>query len=174
MGDIKIKNTKIPEEASKELLEKTLIDNGKLTIPVDVVKIAEMIGIKVMILPLEKGTDGLLVKKENEPFVAVVDSASNPHRARFTLAHEIGHYIKDYQDFPIDESAGLVEKRDELSSAGVDSKEIWANQFAASLLMPAAAVKSLWASNKTIERMASLMNVSIASLGHRLDYLGLH
>lgn len=163
-----------PYRSAHEVLTKTLVHDDAISIPIDVKKIADLLGIEVQRLPLEKGTDGLLIKdKAYGNFKAVIDSAASPHRARFTLAHEIGHYVKEYQDFPAEEVAGIVQKRDDMSSTGKDANEVWANQFAAYLLMPSGIVKQLWADNMPIEKMAQLFDVSIASLGHRLENLGL-
>lgn len=169
-----IYETDNPSKAAHELLNKTLVDNGKIVLPIDVVRIANMLDIEVQRLPLEKGTDGLLVKDEAYgKFKAVIDSNASIHRARFTLAHEIGHYIKDYQHFPAEEVAGIVQRRDDMSSFGTDQDEVWANKFAAYLLMPSSIVKQMWADNTPVEKMAEAFNVSIASLGHRLENLGL-
>lgn len=175
MTKICVDQVDAPEIAATELLLKTLIDDDdRIAIPIDVEAVAKSLGIEILCLPLENGTDGLLVKDlPNKPFKAVVNSESSIRRRRFTLAHEIGHYVKKYQQFPSNETAGLVEKRNELSSAGVDPEEIWANQFAAALLMPAPIVMRYWASGMRIEEMADKLNVSIAALGHRLDNLKL-
>lgn len=171
---IVIFETNNPSKSAHELLTKTLVHDNKITIPIDVYKIAELLNIEVQHLPLEEGTDGILVKDQAfGNFKAVIDSSASPHRARFTLAHEIGHYVKEYQDFPAEEIAGIVQKRDDMSSTGIDSNEIWANQFAAYLLMPSGIVKRLWADNVPVEEMARMFDVSIASLGHRLENLRL-
>ena len=168
-----INETNSSSDAAHEVLVKTIAENNQVYLPIDVVRIADLLGMEVKRLPLEPGTDGILVKDEKyKPFKAVVDSNANPRRARFTLAHEIGHYVKDYQNFPDDKVAGIVQKRNEMSSAGVDPDEIWANGFAASLLMPPGIVKKLWAENVPYEDMAKMFGVSLASLGHRLDNLG--
>lgn len=171
---IVITETSDPSKSAHELLTKTLVHDNKINIPIDVYKIAELLNIEVQRLPLEEGTDGLLVKdKAYSNFKAVIDSSANPHRARFTLAHEIGHYVKEYQNFPPEKVVGIVQKRDDMSSTGKDENEIWANKFAAYLLMPSGIVKQLWADNTSVEYMARLLDVSIASLGHRLENLGL-
>lgn len=169
-----VQETNAPEIAARELLEKTLVNDGKIFIPIDVETVASMIGLDVMLLPLEDGTDGLLVKDEpSKPFKAVIDSNSNRHRRRFTLAHEIGHFVKKYQFFPENETAGEVERRSEMSSYGTDPEEIWANKFAAALLMPSGVMRRLWADNASVEEISDRLDVSIASIGHRLENLGL-
>lgn len=167
-----VHNTSDPAVASDELLRKTLVKDDMITLPVDVEDIARQLNIEVRRLPLDVGTDGLLVKdEEGDGFKAVVDAYAHTHRARFTLAHEIGHYIKDYQF--ADGLVGVVERRDNMSSTGRDPNEVWANRFAAALLMPAGVVASLWAEGLSEEEIADIFNVSQDSFGHRLDGLGL-
>lgn len=163
-----------PAVSANNLLAKTLVHDGMISLPVDVERIANHLGIEVQRIPLDSGTDGLLVKdSKDEGFKAVVDANANPHRARFTLAHEIGHYIRDFQNFPENEVMGIVQKRDEMSSRGTDPDEVWANRFAAALLMPASVLADLWGKNFSREEIADIFNVSETSLGHRLHSLGL-
>jgi Zn-dependent peptidase ImmA (M78 family) len=62
-----------------------------------------------------------------------VNSAQPPTRRRFSIAHEIGHYLHGHEDY--DESKVLVEERRGSLSA-YDRQEQEANEFAAELLMP--------------------------------------
>ena len=167
-----VNETTSPTKAADELLRKTLAPDGMITLPVDVEDVARQLGIKVKRLPLDPGTDGLLVKDEGEEnFTAVVDAYAGTHRARFTLAHEIAHYVRSYQNAT--EVTGIVEKRDNMSSTSTDENEVWANTFAAALLMPAGVVASLWKDGRPVEDIGGLFNVSLSSLNHRLEYLGL-
>ncbi|WKZ28527.1 MAG: ImmA/IrrE family metallo-endopeptidase [Patescibacteria group bacterium] len=70
--------------------------------------------------------------KGNTP-VIVINSAHPKERGRFTLAHEIGHYLLHAQK-AVTINTLHFRKRD--SSLSLDLEEIEANQFAAELLMP--------------------------------------
>lgn len=165
---------KTPEQAAMEVLEKTVMNGNRLLVPVDVKTVASALHLEYQPLPLEPNVDGLLVKdKPNVPFKAVVNVNENVRRQRFTLAHEIGHYIHQYQDHPDDRPTGKTEYRDELSSTGKDSNEIWANQFAAALLMPRFVMLNLWGRGKSVREIADLLSVSTRSVVIRLDNLGL-
>jgi Zn-dependent peptidase ImmA (M78 family) len=172
---IRIRNLSAPAASATETLLSTIADvNGCVTLPIDVEVIIEKMGIKVEQLDLDSSTSGLLVKdKANEPFKAVSNISNHPHRRRFTFAHELGHYIHSYQNLPDDQVAGKVEKRDELSSLGRDPEEIWANQFAASLLMPASIVRSYWADGRSFSWMILMFDVSSEAMSNRLSTLGL-
>ena len=163
-----------PERAATDLLKKTVVRDGMITVPIDVDWIAQKLGLQVQRMRLSPGTDGLLVKNEPyEPFKAVLDASAGEHRSRFTLAHEIGHFIHRYQEHPDGEIAGIVERRDLVSSAGTDPEEIWANGFAAQLLMPARIVAKLWGDGERLEDMAELFNVSKLAMELRVSRLGL-
>ena len=52
-------------------------------------------------------------------------------------------------------------------------KEIQANMFAASLLMPEDEVRSEWNRLRSVDELARIFNVSEAAMGIRIDQLGL-
>lgn len=163
-----------PEDAAIELLKKTIGKDGKVTLPINIEEITRHLGIEYKRVFLDEGVDGFLVKdKPNVPFKAVVNAASHIHRARFTIAHEIGHYIHKYQNLPDDEVAGKTEYRNELSSKGTDDEEKWANSFAAALLMPSNIVSEFWAKGLSVDEIACLFDVSQKALKNRLNNLGL-
>lgn len=173
-SDITIVEKTHPAMSATETLRKTIATNGLVPLPVDVKAVARMLGIETEELMLDPGIDGLLVKNEaGSPFKAVVSTETHEHRKRFTYAHEIGHFVHKYQHYPKDKQAGLVEKRDELSSKGIDPEEIWANRFAAALLMPAAIVRRLWGEGMSPDRLADVFDVSHRAMNLRIATLGL-
>lgn len=162
------------EQAAIDVLMDTVVHDGMISLPVDVEFIAHKLGLVVQRMRLSNGTDGLLVKDiPYEPFKAVVDADASARRSRFTLAHEIGHYVKLYQDWPDGDVTGVAERRDALSSKGLDEGEIWANDFAAALLMPARLVIRMWGDGCSVETMADLFNVSETAMSIRISNLGL-
>lgn len=163
-----------PSDASHELLTSVLADrDGRIMLPVEPERIAEHLGVTVEKRRLDHGIDGLLIRRSgSEPFIAVVNAYTSGNRQRFTLAHELGHYVRDYRGRATGR-IGIVEYRNEPSSTGADDREIWANGFAASLLMPASIVRVMWAQGQTPERMARLFGVSAQALTIRLRNLHL-
>lgn len=102
-------------------------------------------------------------------------------RQRFTMAHEIGHYVLHVKDKQphlfIDRS---VYRRDDESSTGSDHQEVEANKFAAALLMPAELVRSEVEKHgldlddeDDVGALAKRFNVSTAAMSFRLGNLGL-
>ena len=144
--------------------------NGRVRFPIDPFVIAQRLNIEVIITPLPSDTAGFLLKEEGESTVrAYLNSADHPRRQRFTLAHEIGHFMRHRDDGPM----GYVEERAALASQGTDPEERFANRFAADLLMPAHIVAKDWGMGKSLSDMATKYNVSKQSLAFRLANLGL-
>nr|WP_301864480.1 ImmA/IrrE family metallo-endopeptidase [Bifidobacterium catenulatum] len=179
-----------PAKASHQLLYRTIADSdGQISLPVDLKAIAEAIGLQSEMRYLPNDVDGLLVRTETgAPFKAVMNASTSDNRRRFTLAHEIGHYIHQFQNSKKDGPLGDVVSvedtaysggsqvyahRDHRSSTGHDSNERWANSFAASLLMPASIVRVMWASGMKPDDMALRFGVSLQALTYRLKNLGL-
>ncbi|KFF31688.1 ImmA/IrrE family metallo-endopeptidase [Bifidobacterium bombi] len=171
---IKVDNTGSPAAAATDTLLKTVgTADGRVNLPINLSDISRLLGIKMESMILDKDKAGILVKPENDDFHAVANITDGLQRQRFTYAHEIGHYIHKYQDFPREKPAGEVEERDELSSQGIDPEEIWANKFAAALLMPAAIVRQFWAEDKSVSEMANIFAVSKSAMNVRVATLGL-
>src|SRR5262245_61213340 len=119
------------ERKAADLLDK----HGQQKPPIDVARLCDDMGIDLVLEDLEEEISGVLVTQRRKPVIAV-----NRHHAkarqRFTIAHEIGHFIlhsnrKD-QVF-IDRAA--IQFRNHVSSSGLDPNEVAANNFAAALLM---------------------------------------
>jgi Zn-dependent peptidase ImmA (M78 family) len=72
-----------------------------------------------------------------------------------------------------DEEYEYVEHRGPLSSAGTEPEEIYANNFAASLLMPEAEVRRLFKEGLQLYQMAQTFDVSQEAVAYRLRNLGL-
>ena len=160
-----IENTGATATAAAETLMKTIaMDGNRINIPIDVRQVAERLGLEVQYLLLDSGTDGMIVKEAGRPCKVVVDALAHTHRRRFTLAHEIGHYVQKYQKYALGDEGGEIDYRDERSSKGTEPDERWANGFAAALLMPASAVRQFWAQGMTPEQLAEAFNVSQRSM----------
>lgn len=137
-------------------------------VPVDPVSIAASLGLKVFTAGLEKSVAGLLVKRRGEDAAIYLNAADSENRQRFTLAHEIGHYIQ--RSRPDDNEWEFVDRRDQLSSQGTDPAEVYANSFAAELLMPQHEVRSL-ARRMGAAQLALEFRVSLEAMKNRLATL---
>lgn len=102
--------------------------------PVPVEKIALKMNLSVTPADLGPGVSGALMISDGKASIGVNQMESKVRR-RFTIAHELGHYIlhRYSQNLFIEKKVFL---RDEGSSTGEEKKEREANSFAAALLMP--------------------------------------
>lgn len=112
--------------------------------PVDVEGLVRALGLDLHEAYLDNDISGMLEKNEDGTFTITVNAAHKPNRQRFTIAHELGHYMQHRHLI----GSGVDDDRAYRStSAGKyhntevgPREETEANRFAASLLMPARAI----------------------------------
>lgn len=148
--------------------------------PINVEALAKQIGAVVTYAPFKEELSGVLVKETNRTVIGV-NSSHSKARQRFTIAHEIGHFVLKHQgEIFVDQ---MVMRRDGKSSKAVDRNEIDANRFAAELLMPEALVlesvqrlqdsKSSFSMGDLIGEIADEFQVSTQAMAYRLTNLGI-
>ena len=98
---------------------------------INVDAIARKLGADVRRRSLDAGLSGLM-HRQGQHVVIGINEGHSRARQRFTLAHELGHWLLNHGDTVVD----TVERRDELSTQGTNVNEMEANAFAAELLMP--------------------------------------
>jgi hypothetical protein len=106
--------------------------------PVRVGELAARLGLRVTRSPLQPSVSGLIRPAGDTAsgFEILVNKFETPERQRFTVAHEIGHYLLHRQEI----GSGVIDNvmyRSGLSS----KKEAEANQIAALIVMPPEAVE---------------------------------
>lgn len=165
------KAAKVATELLKEL--------GIQDMPVDVRAIAEAKGVRVVAGDLDEDTSGVIVIKNDQAIIGV-NRTHHPNRQRFSIAHELGHYLlhRDYAHVFVDTVHAFF--RDGNSTKGTDTQEIEANAFAAELLMPKDIVVRYVRENRVdvhdemyVRRLALKFGVSEQALTIRLTRLGL-
>jgi Zn-dependent peptidase ImmA (M78 family) len=128
---------------------------------------------------LESFVSGILMMKAGRVGL-VINHYHSESRKRFTIAHELGHYLlhRDTSSVFIDETPLFY--RGARSERDVDTREVEANVFAAELLMPEEAVRAdLKAAparakdSVAIGKMATRYGVSGTAMQYRLQQLKL-
>lgn len=155
-------HTKYIEELALQAIKKA----GCTAAPIPVERVAEAMELEVLRFPFHEKISGLLKKEEG---VIGVNQSHHPLRQRFTIAHELGHFLLGHD---------LI---GEHSEEGVDDffdkarpKEREANSFASSLLMPGEWVKEHVKKNgMDIETLAKAFGVSKQAATIRLFELKL-
>ena len=146
--------------------------------PVDVSVVAESLKLTIVRrqFPASERTSGALLRRP-EGTVIVVNKSHPAVRRRFTVAHEIGHFVLHDDEVHVDRF------RDDRSETGTDAKEVEANAFAAELLMPEAVLRTDIgalellafdaAAQTQLAQEARRFGVSVQALTWRLSNLGL-
>lgn len=110
--------------------------------PVPVEDIAQELGFVVVPHDFPEDTSAvLLIRPEGK--VIGVNQSHAPVRQRFSIAHELGHYLNGHEDYSHHESRPeriQVDARYNMTDPE-QRLEIEANEFAAELLMPTAMLK---------------------------------
>jgi Zn-dependent peptidase ImmA (M78 family) len=160
------------EHEAESLIQSEWAGRG---LPIDPAYIARQLGAEVYEMHLAETVDGMLKYYQDGTFPAIfVNEETAPPRKRFTIAHELGHVVANIRQNPNGVIDGTdVFYRDPDSRTGKKPIEVFANQFAAALLMPRAFVKALFDSGKSDLVLANDFGVSLQAMTNRLTNLGL-
>lgn len=151
--------------------EAEIVGRYTSSFPVKVGELANELGLKVIRAPMPPKISGLIQPSADAPagFEIRVNKYEMPERQRFTVAHEIAHYLLHRDDI----GSGVVDSimyRSNLTSR----KETEANRLAADIVMPARAVgKELdrlggRRTDDTVETLAAMFRVSVPAMKVRL------
>lgn len=138
--------------------------------PVDPVQIAKKLEIEVFDMDLSSNVSGALIKEQGRDPVIILSESDNKNRRRFSCAHELGHYA--HRMLNDGDHYEYIDLRSELSSQGSNAEEVFANQFAANLLMPESEVRKALKEVPAF-LLAQHFGVSDDAMNFRLRGLGL-
>jgi predicted transcriptional regulator len=140
--------------------------------PVDVDALARALGIKVNYIELDEGIYGSLNRHPTwggpSGYVIFINKKDPRVRQRFTLAHEIAHFVL-HRDLIDSEVVDRAMYRSDLSTA----HETQANRLAADILMPGHLLRREFAETKDVAVLARRFDVSMAAMEIRLKSLRL-
>lgn len=113
-----------------EIETRKILSKYEITeVPVLVEDIAKKMGIKISYAPSVEYS-GMLIRKDGEQALMGVNSTEPKTRMRFTIAHEIAHFIFDKK------TAVSIDYRNNGNILDKSPEEKRADLFAANLLMP--------------------------------------
>ena len=163
------------KEFSKEWMSLTqesidVIQSNQLEIPVRIGEIALKLGLSVKISTLDVGISGLIKPIEGASnFKIIVNKHEPNYRKRFTLAHEVAHFLL-HKELIGDGLRDNILYRSKLS----DAREAEANRLASDILMPRDKIKTWMDQNSGIRnadaasRLAEYFDVSDDAMRIRL------
>ena len=165
-----------PKNAARQVLASYPRHISNLS--VDIKAIIKAHGIEIDSVVLPDSISGLIHIDEKDNARIVINAEHHRNRQRFTMAHELGHYVLHRnKGIHIDKKSF---SRNALSQSGLDLIEVQANQFAAELLMPRELIeKDLIGKEDLIDleediicKLAKRLKVSTAAMSIRLQSLG--
>jgi len=170
------------ERLATELISKYSID--KPSIPIDM--IAQKEGLSLVSHDLGENVSGVLVIKDKKGIIGYNVNHAKVRR-RFTIAHELGHYVlhghlSDKDEVFVDKDF-IVKFRNNINSynKAEERQESEANAFAAALLMPEHLIEKEFENShlaemgepELISYLAKKFEVSVLAMTYRLTNLNL-
>lgn len=147
------------------------IDRHLREYPVKLGAIAHSLGVKVLLSTLPRGTSGQIGQEGGE-FVIRINRHESKHRQRFTLAHELAHYLLHKDRI---EAEGGWSENILLRSGQPDNIEFEANRLASDLVMPSALIAEATKeyigpmTSEVIEDLSLRFGVSTAAMEIKLQ-----
>lgn len=141
--------------------------------------LCKKLNIRVIAENFDDEISGLFVVSDKMPIISYnKNEIDNPNRVRFTIAHELGHYILHSKEQPV-----FIDKQPKVMYRNVNSttgelyKEREANAFAASLLMPRHLINEEInnvpnSAEEAIKYLAKKFKVNEQAMSYRLANLG--
>jgi len=168
------------EEIEKKAFQ-LLKEHDHLNAPINIKSIIKKLGIKLSPYDLGEDVSGVLVIDKGNYKIGY-NSTESLVRQRFTLAHEVGHFILHCED---KEEGLFVDNTKYMFRKGSPNskeykREMQANQFAAALLMPEQLIQKYigdWKNRSStdhelIKELAKKFKVSEIAMTFRLNNLG--
>lgn len=153
-----------------------IINRARENVPVDVMAVALALGVHIRVAFLDPAVSGM-IEKSGQKFVITVNHQDAPVRRRFTIAHELGHYMLHRHligDGLDDDRAYRSTNVGKYHNTKVGPREeTEANRFAANLLMPKELVERERARLfDSVADMAALFGVSEHAMSIRMGIDG--
>jgi Zn-dependent peptidase ImmA (M78 family) len=164
-------------ENLEDRAEKTLRDTDTYRVPIAIDVVAQRLNLTMEAAALGENVSGMLVVKGDRGAIGY-NSAHARVRQRFTISHEIAHYLlhaKSGGKAQLFIDRHVTYRRNENSSTGLDHDEVEANQLGAALLMPKSLVQDEIRrqdlnldDEEAISLLAKRFHVSTAAMSNRL------
>lgn len=151
-----------------ELLKKA--DESGLDLkPLNINGLISLLNIGLRIHPMEDQKSGY-IKQEEGRWVIGVNSLHHPNRQRFTMAHELGHYVLHRDQIGEGLEDTILFRAESYGEPGIERE---ANEFASLLLMPEDYFReTVNECNGEIKTISKKMKVSALAVSYRAKSLG--
>ena len=150
---------------------------GQTGAPFNPVAAARALGVQVFNTEFTDAAVSGVFREHEGAFEIHVDRTSPQRRARFTAAHELGHYVLHRDDVAsvVDSDLNMYRRGPSSESGGGEERrrEYQANMFAVEFLMPADKVREAYGVTNDLSRLVRIFDVSEEAMGYRLNELEL-
>lgn len=152
-----------------------LRQNPEMPFPLPLEDLAQVAGIKQIAGLQTEGFEGMLMTDaEKSSGVILVKANGNPQRRRFTIAHELGHYLLPWhrQTNYSCATESIKDTGDDARTSRLVEMEQEANAFASELLMPTTVFRKLLRQYgepalEQVQALAAHFDTSIQATSHR-------
>lgn len=148
-------NYKYAREMARKILKQHKIQD----VPTNLQVICEKLGLEYVELDDPNELDGAVLELEGVR-VAMINKSKPFVRARFTLAHELGHIFLNHDKREFYDAEVAREYGDDVPENQKPAKEREADAFASELLIPMEQLKKSQGELKDLEKLAGLYQVS--------------
>ena len=145
----------IRSREARKRAEQILDAIGIVSAPVDVHRVAKFLDFSVIEFDFPDSTSGLTFIEGGIKTIGV-NSNHAPVRQRFSIGHELGHYLMGHENY--DHGATYIEDRPSFMDPQ-NRQEVEANEFSAQLLMPP----------KMLKRDVAELELDAAALASRYE-----
>ena len=137
------------------------------TFPVRVSEKSKKMGVTPYRATLPMGVSGMIIKEQGQEARSYADANESEERRRFTLAHELGHYVERVT-LAEDNDFAFKDKRE---PGQYNLHEFYADEFAGSLLMPEKPFMAMVNEGRSLIEIAARFGVSLAAARKRKERL---
>ncbi|WCL51257.1 ImmA/IrrE family metallo-endopeptidase [Leptospira sp. GIMC2001] len=171
-------------DSIKKKAKQLLVDADSLSLPIDLSKITEFLKIKLAEEVLPNEISGVLDTRDYNKPIILVNKNQSENRQRFSIAHEIGHFVLHHLDGKVHMDKKVFFRQD-IPNKEDAKKEREANLFAAELLMPSdillnkfvnhdsRVILEYWDNDDFLNQLAVEFKVSLPAMVIRLQELKL-
>ena len=170
-----MKKNNSPRKLALSILNDFGIDNPS---EIDILDIVGALDIPIKFSSLS-GCDGRIIHGKGKSLIAINETIAFETRKRFTIAHELGHYLMHRND-PIShtDNMGSLSWFNDKSKQKMAIQEYEANTFASELLLPTAIftkeIEDYYFSPELIREVSDKYKLSRSSVIHRFVENGNH
>ena len=142
--------------------------------PVPLGELAKKLKLTVKLSSMKPGRSGLIEKLEDGSYKIKINRYEVRTRQRFTLAHEIAHYLLHQE---IIDNSGKIQDNVLYRSGQSEQVEIEANKLASEIILPTEQVKIEYENlldkehNEIVEQLASEWQVSDITMEIKLELI---